>query len=307
MKMKKIVLFLSMLVLTFSMTACSDGQEKVDFDYTDMDVLNNSIVLAFNIDQIDEASKSVINNTEGQEVYQTAISNFEAANEECGNLEGFLSKSGNVISLQDIAIANADSEDAYSQCLLELDSEIVEDGANVKATIKAVYEDRNADMCFVFEGAPAQTTVDETTGEVVVPFQISEVTVSPEYTFSEKMAKAGMNTLMGMGTVFVILIFIALIIGQFGRVSNAIMAAGNAIAKQKEKSAEKKAAASQNETEESVTNVAPAPVAAPVTENLMNDSQLVAVITAAIMAAQGASGNAGSDGLIVRSIKKAKR
>lgn len=315
MKMKKIVLLLSVLVLTFSMTACSDGQEKVDFNYTDISILNNSIYLTYSFSQVDEATKIIINNTEGQEVYQTAISNFESANEECGNLLGFLAKDGSVISLEQVLAASSESDEAYQQCLLEIDSEIIEDGANVKATITAVYEERNAEMSFVYEAAPTQTSLDETTGEIVVPFQIAELTVSPVYTFGEKMAKAGMNTLMGMGTVFVILIFIAVIIGQFGRISGAIMAVSNAvnnlIAKMKEKRAAKKAAkkaeseASTETTE--VSNIAAPAATVPAAENLMSDSQLVAVITAAIMAAQGANGNAGSDGLIVRSIKKAKR
>lgn len=315
MKMKKIVLLLSMLVLAFSMTACSDGQEKVDFNYTDIDILNNSIILAFNIDQIDEASKIVINNTEGQEVYQTAISNFEAANEECGDLAGFATKDGEVVTLQQIAVANAESEEAYQQCLLNLSSKIEEDGAAVKVTVTAVYDERNAEMCFVYEGAPAQTTVDETTGEIKVPFQISEVTVSPEYSFGEKMAKAGMNTLMGMGTVFVILIFIALIIGQFERLSKAIMAVSDACAnmiagikeKKELKKAEKQNAEEPLGEEKSADNATAAVVAAPAADNLVNDSQLVAVITAAIMAAEGSVAGSGSDGLIVRSIKKAKR
>lgn len=311
MKMKKIVLLLSVLVMTFSMTACSDGQEKVDFNYTDISILNNSIYLTYSFSQVDEATKIIINNTEGQEVYQTAISNFESANEECGNLLGFLAKDGNVISLEQVLAASSESDEAYQQCLLEIDSEIIEDGANVKATITAVYEERNAEMSFVYEAAPTQTSLDETTGEIVIPFQIAELTVSPVYTFGEKMAKAGMNTLMGMGTVFVILIFIAVIIGQFGRISGAIMAVSNAvnnlIAKMKEKRAAKKAESEASTETTEVSNIVAPAATVPATENLMSDSQLVAVITAAIMAAQGANGNAGSDGLIVRSIKKAKR
>ena len=304
MKMKKIVLLLYMLVLVFSMTACSDGQEKVDFDYTDVDILSNSVYLTYNIENVDEATKMIINHSEGQEVYQTAISNFEAASEECGNLLGFRSKDNDVITMGEIAMASSDSEDAFKQCILEIDSDVEEEGAAVRATLTAVYDDRDAQMSFVYKSALEQTSVDETTGKVVIPFQISEVTVSPEYTFGEKMAKAGMNTLMGMGTVFVILIFIALIIGQFGRLSNAVVAVSNSIANTKQQRAAKKAgqpADEETKTEGNVPGVVPA---APATDNLMNDTQLVAVITAAIMAA---SGSAGSDGLIVRSIKKAKR
>jgi Na+-transporting methylmalonyl-CoA/oxaloacetate decarboxylase gamma subunit len=168
----------------------------------------------------------------------------------------------------------------------------------VDVILYAVYEDRDAEMEFVYEAAPTSASVDDDTGELTIPFQISEITVSPEYTLGEQMSKAAMNTLMGMGTVFVILIFISLVIGQFERISKAIEAVGNAFTKRKEK---------KNAAGEETENVA-APTAVPVaaTANPMNDAQLVAVITAAIMAENAASGN-GVDKLIVRSIKKAKR
>lgn len=296
MKIKKIVLLLSILVLALSMTACSNGQEKVDFDYTDTSILFNSMYLTYQLNQIDEATKLIINNTEGQEVLQTAISNFETANEECGDLLGFLAKDGSVISLEQISAASSESEEAYQQCLLEIDTEIVEDGANVKATITAVYENRNAEMSFVYEAAPAQASVDETTKEVVVPYQIAELTVSPVYTFSEQMGKAGANTLMGMGTVFIVLIFISLIIGQFEKVNKVSTAVGTWWSNRKRKVAE---------TTE-ISNGVPSAVVSPAaTPNPMDDTQLIAVITAAITAANVASG--GSDKLVVRSIRKAKR
>ena len=37
--------------------------------------------------------------------------------------------------------------------------------------------------------------------------------------FGDKMVRAGMNTLMGMGTVFVVLIFIAFLISRFKYIS----------------------------------------------------------------------------------------
>jgi Na+-transporting methylmalonyl-CoA/oxaloacetate decarboxylase gamma subunit len=298
MKTKKIVLFLSMLVVMFTMTACSSGQDEVEFDYTDVGVISNSVGLTYSIQNVDEATKLIINNTEGQDVYQTAISNFEAADEECGDFIGFKTKDGSCVSMDEILTVSSQSEDAYKEIITQLEASVEEDGADVDVILYAVYEDRDAEMEFVYEAAPTSASVDEDTGEVTIPFQISEITVSPEYTLGEQMSKAAMNTLMGMGTVFVILIFISLVIGQFERLSKAIEAVGNAFTKRKEK---------KNAAGEETGNVA-APVAVPVaaTANPMNDAQLVAVITAAIMAENAASGN-GVDKLIVRSIKKAKR
>ncbi|MFR5602200.1 MAG: OadG family protein [Lachnospiraceae bacterium] len=86
-----------------------------------------------------------------------------------------------------------------------------------------------------------------------------------------------------MGTVFLVLIFISLIIGSLKYVN----------------------AAGANTKPEAAPAAAPAPVAAaPVAavpaNNLMNDLELVAVITAAIAASTGTS----ADGLVVRSIKR---
>ncbi|MDO4976443.1 MAG: OadG family protein [Eubacteriales bacterium] len=108
----------------------------------------------------------------------------------------------------------------------------------------------------------------------------------------EMFMEAVQNTLVGMGTVFVVLIFISLIISLFQYIPKieAALKGGN-----------KKAspvAAPQVET-----------VAAPVEEEeeeLVGDDALVAVITAALMAYQGGTSTS-KDQLIVRSIKRAKR
>lgn len=113
----------------------------------------------------------------------------------------------------------------------------------------------------------------------------TSISFSPEYTTGEKMTKAAMNTLMGMGTVFAVLIFISLLIGCFKYI--------NAF----ENRAKAKAAAAAPAPAVS----APVQAAAPEEEELADDLELVAVITAAIAAATGSS----TDGLVVRSIKRA--
>lgn len=111
---------------------------------------------------------------------------------------------------------------------------------------------------------------------------ITSLSFTPHYTMGENMTKAGLNTLMGMGTVFLVLIFISWLISLFKYI-------GNFDKKSKQTAPAPKAAA-------------PAPVAAPVVEeNLTDDLELVAVITAAIAASTGTSPN----GLTVRSIRRA--
>ena len=110
------------------------------------------------------------------------------------------------------------------------------------------------------------------------------ITTNVHYSLGEIMLKAGMNTLIGMGTVFAVLILISLIISCFTLISKL----------------EKK----QEKTE------APAPAADPVVEQiaakeeLSDDTELVAVIAAAIAAYEGA---ASTDGFVVRSIRKSNK
>lgn len=112
------------------------------------------------------------------------------------------------------------------------------------------------------------------------------ITTNVHYSTGEIMAKAGMNTLIGMGTVFVVLILISLIISCFTLVSKF---------EKKQKKAEEPAAAA-----------ASAPVVEQIAakEELSDDTELVAVIAAAIAAYEGA---ASTDGFVVRSIRKSNK
>ena len=95
--------------------------------------------------------------------------------------------------------------------------------------------------------------------------------------------KALMNTLIGMGTVFLVLIFISFIISLFKYINQADT-------KKPVEAAPIVAAPVIEEAEE-------------VEEELVDDTELVAVITAAIAAYAGTS----SEGFQVRSIKRAAR
>ena len=121
--------------------------------------------------------------------------------------------------------------------------------------------------------------------------QITNAAFNVNYSIGENLQKAALNTLLGMGTVFCILILISLIISAFGIIPKLE-------AKKKEKA---KAAAVAN----APAAPAPAPVAAPIVEEeLSDDLELVAVIAAAIAAYEGSED---ASGYVVRSIKKSKK
>lgn len=114
---------------------------------------------------------------------------------------------------------------------------------------------------------------------------LTSITTNVDYTFGEKMSKAALNTLIGMGTVFIVLIIIICVISLF----NYIPAITAFFDKKKSQNAE-------------VTATADPAVAQIIEkEELTDDLELIAVITAAI-AASGTSGSA--DDFVVRSIRR---
>lgn len=304
MKMKKIILFFSMIAVFVSLTACSRGQEEVTFDYNNTDIIYSTAYQAYQFQNISDAYRAYLEDSEEAmaEIMLTGISNFDSAREECGEFKGYRSKEGGNSIMFDFSKLNSQDEEELAQLNTELtdflslvDAEVEENGGNVTVTLTAVYEKRDVEYSFVYEENPAYAYAYDLYQQTVAPYQMKEVTATPDYTFSEKMGKAGANTLMGMGTVFIVLIFISIIIGQFEKIGKA-----------SEKVAAWWSNRKQKVEETADTSTKPATVPASATApNPMDDAQLVAVITAAIAAANGSSG--GSDKLIVRSIRKAKR
>lgn len=119
---------------------------------------------------------------------------------------------------------------------------------------------------------------------------VTTVSLDPIYSYGEIAEKAAMNTLIGMGSVFAVLIILCFLISCFKYI--------HAWETRGEKKAEKKPAVS-----------APAAPAAPLKAAVKTaplqtaegiDPQIVAVITAAVAASMGTS----KDGFVVRSIKR---
>ncbi|SET60603.1 OadG family transporter subunit [Lacrimispora sphenoides] len=178
---------------------------------------------------------------------------------------------------QDEYAALAEGVDSWENIKRELGA-LVSIGDTVKveaidhgysATINAVFEKRNMEFSI--------TTDSKLT-------KVTSVAFVPEYTLGERMEKAVFNTLMGMGTVFIVLIFISWLIGCFQYIGKL-----------------------EDKINGKAQEPAPVPLpevsvpAAEENEELVDDLELVAVITAAIAASEGSS----PSGLVVRSIRRA--
>lgn len=122
-------------------------------------------------------------------------------------------------------------------------------------------------------------------------YQLSNFTTDVTYSMGEKLGQAGLNTVLGMGTTFIVLILLALIVTLFGKIMS------GAFKSKKEKQPEaaapaQEAAAVQTAAEQEAQ------------ESEEDDAALVAVIAAAVAAYEGKKT---TDGFVVRSIHKSRK
>lgn len=142
--------------------------------------------------------------------------------------------------------------------------EVKATATGVTVTTEAQFSERNADLIFTF---------DEN-------MEMDAFTVSAHFDKGEILSKAGLNTILGMGTVFLVLIFMSFVISLFKYIP--------ILTKRK------------MQKEEQQTSVATEEVEAE--EEAEDETELVAVIAAAIAAYEGTT----TDGFVVRSIKRRK-
>ena len=123
--------------------------------------------------------------------------------------------------------------------------------------------------------------------------ELQSVTVNVQLTLEEAMRNAGTNTVIGMGTVFVMLIVIMIIISCF-----------KIIPTLQESFAKKEDAPAEASVDKAIENIIERESA----EEDTDDNELIAVIAAAIAAASAAAGSAetSTEGFVVRSIRRIK-
>ena len=160
---------------------------------------------------------------------------------------------------------------AYSSIVSQ---DVEKDGDVVTISTVAQFEKAKADVVLMLDLGQQMYT---------------SMTYSVQYSLAANMQRAGMNTLMGIGIVFLMLLFLSLVIGLFKYIEKF------------QNVGKKKAAEEAPKAEE-----APAPAIAQseaADEDFADDLELVAVISAAIAAYENTSG----DSFVVRSIKKSNK
>ena len=160
---------------------------------------------------------------------------------------------------------------AYSSIVSQ---DVEKDGDVVTISTVAQFEKAKADVVLMLDLGQQMYT---------------SMTYSVQYSLAANMQRAGMNTLMGIGIVFLMLLFLSFVIGLFKYIEKF------------QNVGKKKAAEEAPKAEE-----APAPAIAQseaADGDFADDLELVAVISAAIAAYENTSG----DSFVVRSIKKSNK
>ena len=258
--MKRVLLVLSMVVSLFALSACSNKN-------------------AAEAETMDPQTASYISQI-SENLLQTIAEMDEATAEESET--GLLKQGEDGLASGLTSWIGVMKDTGAFVSVLSSDTELGEDDQYV-CVVQAQFEKRNVEFKAFYTMDPQSQNLNPVS-----------LTFSPEYTVGENMAKAGMNTLLGMGTVFLVLIFISLIISCFKKVNEI-----EANVKAKKAGAEAPAAAPAP-VQTAAPAAAPARTAAPAAGNAANDGELVAVITAAIAAATGVP----ADSVNIRSITR---
>lgn len=269
--MKKKLVIVALFAVMLCLSACS--KEVVFPEKFNSEVYTNAALeVTKGVLQLDTEALTIFSKDAGDyisesnlgfdlEVYESACSGTLTAREEAGEPIGIL--------------------DDISYEVTGINQDIV------TVTIPVQFTDYVVDYEFTFDpNAKAEYN------PYVNTYDLTQIVVSTQHSMGELMEEAGLNTLTGMGVVFIVLIFISFVISLFKYLPGS---GARQQAKKAEKVSEK-------------TTAPAAPVQQAAAENLMNDQELVAVITAAVMAANGnGSAMGSSDKLVVRSIKRVSR
>lgn len=274
---KKLLICLAMLVCILGLTAC--GQEMTENSFTTKDQAKENAE-AF-CEDLGGMQQEAAANGKTLDIYAEEYAEYTKSSQFAQTLQMF------GLAIEDVeadidahvegikAFSGVEEEFGNYVSVLKDQTEVVltEDKATVTVKMQG---DK------VYKGNKQRTATVEIVmvqeGKNVV---YDTITVSADYDMSELMTKAALNTLLGMGTVFAVLILIYGLISCFNVIPK--------IQKKFEKKSEQPASA-------------PAPVravepAAAVEET--DDTELIAVIAAAIAASEGA---VSADGYVVRSI-----
>lgn len=275
--MKKLLTLICMITCLLGLTACAKTDQS-EYDQSKLSYAQQSAApqaIALIQAYMDEATIAAMQQYTAEEV-EYILSAEQSMNVNgyafMNGLDSFLKNSQEIGGIVSIGEATA-----------------VIDKSQIVVTVAIMGKDKNAkaeiifsnDMFMALEGA----------------------SLNPEYSLGEIMGKAGLNTLIGMGTVFAVLILIIMVISLFRYIPKITEAFSKKESEEEIRSEGIDKAVSLIVEQEESTEVGQSAEEGYSVEEAEN-MELVAVIAAAIAAGEGA---VTTEGFVVRSIRKVNR
>lgn len=264
--MKKIIALVCMITCLFGLTACGSEESYTEYEQQKIayaEELAKNAIIPFFQNFMDDANVDYFAENTAEEIEYILSESYGL------EVEGYATITA--ISSYNLA---ADSIGAIVE-IGEATSYI--DDKSIVVNVDIVGEKKNATAEVIFSNDL---------------FMVMEsAALNEESSMGELMKKAALNTVIGMGTVFLVLILISFIISLFGFIPKIQGAFANRKNKKDAKS-------------ESIDNTIAQIVEKEESVEVSDDLELIAVIAAAIAASEGQTS---TDGFVVRSIRKVSR
>lgn len=306
---KKLLLIVSMLAVTFMFAGCGSSEENgVKFDYTEQEiaqVAKDTCQMYQEYASVDATYNYVVEAGADAGVPDSeieAVKAFRNIGDECGDFVDFTGE--------------YKIEESEGSVIVTLYADCTETEALIKVTFvdnSATYNLQRYQLASQY-GYSEEEADELLVAQQIYPYKSTDVEIAANMTFQDKMKAAGINTLIGMATVFAVLIFISFIIYLLRFVPALFDKEARKAKKEAKKAVVENTEADSTETASETK--APAGqivdiVKTETGESVMNDSELVAVITAAVAAASAGQSAyttyPSKDTLVTRSIRRIKR
>ena len=263
--MKKIIALLCTITCMMGLTACGGEETYTTYEQQKMDYaksLSTESVIPFFQNFMDDSMAGYFDENTAEEI------EFVVGNQFSINVKG------NAVTNGIVSFNNSKEAVGNIVSIGEATAEI--DDKTIIVKVPVVGELKNADVELIYSND--------------MFMYLESAALNEESSMGDLMTKAALNTVIGMGTVFAVLILISFIISLFGLIPKM-----QAKLAKKEEKKEDNAGSIDNTIAQIVTKEESVEV------SVSDDLELVAVIAAAIAASQGATS---TDGFVVRSIRK---
>ncbi|MCR5119726.1 MAG: OadG family protein [Lachnospiraceae bacterium] len=271
---KKIQILILMLVSIFALAGCGKEPEHIPADVMELNISYDTQRVQATFFDPGSAFQVI-------QLYADEIANGTIDDDYLGDMEHIFKKEGDVRKEYLVLLKGIRS---YSDNLEDIGNPELVDPSNPYYYI--MKEDGTYTAVMEMKGDKHDATIEYVYNEFN---ELENINVSVQLLLNESMKKAGVNTAIGMGTVFCMLILIMFIIMALGLVPKIVDSFKS----------------NDTEKEASIDNTIAGIIEREEADNDTDDNELIAVIAAAIAAASGsAPASESSGGFVVRSIKR---